>query len=78
MIFSQQNLTASPHIIGSDPLAIPVKKGEKFSFEAAFEGEYYVEGEQSKTVSILLILFMFWISVVSMVLKLCWLWFMFG
>ena len=24
------NLTASPHIIGSDPLAIPVKKGEKF------------------------------------------------
>ena len=64
--------------MGSDPLAIPVKKGEKFSFEAALEGEYYVEGEQSKTVSILLILFMFWISVVSMVLKLCWLWFMFG
>ena len=25
-----QNLTTSPHIMGSDSLAIPVKKGEKF------------------------------------------------
>ena len=71
-MFFPQNLTASPQIMGSDPLEIPVKKGEKFSFEATLKGEL------SETVSILLILFMFWISVVSMVLKLCWLWFMFS
>ena len=31
-MFFQQNLIASPHIMSTDPLAIPVKKGEKFFF----------------------------------------------
>ena len=38
-------LIASLHIMGSDPLAISIKKGEKFLREAALEGEYYFEGE---------------------------------
>ena len=48
--------------MSSDPLVIPVKKGKKFFFEVALEREYYFEGEQSKTVSILFILFMFMVK----------------
>ena len=42
--------------MGSDPLAIPVKKGEKFSFGAAFEGEQL---KKKKTVFILFSWLMF-------------------
>ena len=62
-MFSQQNLTASPHIMSTDPLAIPVKKGEKFlRFMQLLRGSTF-EGEQSKTVFILFTLFMFMVIV---------------
>ena len=80
-MFSKQNLTASPHIMSTDPLAIPVKKGEKFlRFMQLLRGSTF-EGEQSKVVknSVYLVYFvyvygysiMFWIIVVIMGLIHC-------
>ena len=80
-MFSQQNLIASPHIMSSDPLAIPIKKGEKFlRFMQLLRGSTF-EGEQSKAVknNVYLVYFvyvygysiMFWIIVVIMGLIHC-------
>ena len=51
-MFCLQNLTVSPLSLNSDPLAIPIKKGEMSlmmkSRKANLKGEYCVEGELSK------------------------------
>ena len=49
--------------MGSDPLAIPVKKGEKFLLEQPLKGSTNMRGEQSKTVFILFTWLMFMVIV---------------
>ena len=54
----------------SDPLAILIKKGETYKVfvllrrrEAALKGEQYVEGEQSKSGSVHLVIFVIFVYV---------------
>ena len=54
LMFFQQNLIASPHIMSTDPLAILVKKGEKF-----LRGSTNLRGSsQKQCLSCLLCLFL--------------------
>ena len=60
------SLIASTPTRSTDPLAIPVKKGEN-NFAAAFEGECLLEGEKFQKLFLsfffMLFVFMFWIII---------------
>ena len=66
-MYFQPSLTASTPTKSTDPLAIPVKKGEN-NFAAAFEGECLLEGEKFQKLFLsffffMLFVFMFWIII---------------
>ena len=48
LMFFQQNLTALPHIMSSDPLAIPVKKGKEVFEKQLLRGSTNLRGSSQK------------------------------
>ena len=61
-MYFQPSLTASTPTKSTDPLAIPVKKGEN-NFAAAFEGECLLEGEKFQKLFLSFYLFIYVICV---------------